>query len=409
MRLRLKSPCFDLLLVVALWPTSAGDFPEHLAAGNALEDRTLEIKKLQRAINKKPEDVVLRQQLGVALESVGRFGEAVEAFKVAYHLEPLKVTGQYLSYALAAVGEFEEALWYFGKASGVKIPFNAKLVQGWRQALDAKSWKPAQPRSSETKWPRAYYVDEKPPSDALRDLEMYLSDRVLGETYNFEFMGVSHRLAPSGSEAGTLMEQAVEHLRKNLPPHIRDAARCAEWWAHRRPNKPTQHGVHSVSLAGHPLHWDNDGAEADGQWPLFTSLLHLTGDTGKLSPTLVMNVSRNGTQLAVTSSAWLVHPAEGRSTFLHGDLLHGVLPSAGTVNVTAFKGAARISLNVAWWPHECRKPKHYDLSQAPPANSRWAQLLASSESPTLWINKPFHDVFCGEDQCGRMAQKSLEL
>merc|ERR1712136_257614 len=108
-------------------------------------------------------------------------------------------------------------------------------------------------------------------------------------------------------------------------------------------------------------------------------------------------------------SAWLVHPAEGRSTFLHGDLLHGVLPSAGTVNVTAFKGAARISLNVAWWPHECRKPKHDDLSQAPPANSRWAQLLASSESPTLWINKPFHDVFCGEDQCGRMAQKSFEL
>ena len=81
MRLRLKSPCFDLWLVVALWP-SAGDFPEHLAAGNALEDRTLEIKKLQRAINKKPEDVVLRQQLGVALESVGRFGEAVEAWSL---------------------------------------------------------------------------------------------------------------------------------------------------------------------------------------------------------------------------------------------------------------------------------------------------------------------------------------
>ena len=59
-------------------------------------------------------------------------------------------------------------------------------------------------------------------------------------------------------------DKTVEHLRKNLPPHIRDAARCAEW-AHRRPNKPTQHGVHSVSLTGHPLHWDNDGAEADGQ------------------------------------------------------------------------------------------------------------------------------------------------
>lgn len=305
-----------------------------------------------------------------------------------------------LTDTIAAMGDFAEALWHFGQlgVGGVRRPLNDALVILWTTPADKHVVRPLKALAAE----RVFYVDlQDVPDEALKTLRDFLSTQVLGDKYAAQFHSFSTPLLPLGTEPSTLIEQAVEQLRANLPAAARKAARCAEWWAHRRPTK-TAASAKRIAVAGHQFHWDRDGDEAKGQLPLFTSVLYLTRTSGPAAPLVVLNTSLRSAG-GLEDVAWIIPAAEGRVAYVHGEMLHGVLPSAGSMENTP---VARLSLNIAWWPWECRVAEK-TLSAIPSVNTRWAEVLASAAPPTFWTPEPVVGIFCGEDHCGRHEHQEL--
>lgn len=365
------------------------------------------VARYREALVLAPVSVQLRRSLGNVLYRSARFAEAASALQTALALEPQhRATRKVLSDALAASGDLASALWHFGQipiSPGIALPpLSSALAAPWQQpprgAVSA-----VQPGSADV--PSAYFTELEPSHrGALRELADFLSAEVLGESYGFEFRSSSLPVAGPGAIGGKdLLEQAVRRLRSLLPPAARRAAQCAEWWVHRRPPRRPMPGVRALALEGHPLHWDNDGAEARGQPPLFTSVLYLASATVAPAPTVVLNTSRSGSGFRVGDVAWLIHAAEGRVASIPGGMLHGVLPSAGAIDVPGDAARpARLSLNVAWWPHACRRSPQEGLqSAAPPADVAWAVAMETMAGAESMVPEPVTSIFCGEDMCGR--------
>jgi len=159
--------------------------------------------------------------------------------------------------------------------------------------------------------------------------------------------------------------------------------------------------VRSFGLEGHPLHWDDDGPEAGGRKPLATSVLYLAGATEVAAPTVVLNTTATGSGFYVGDAAWVVHAAEGRVAHIPGGMLHGVLPSAGSLSVPEDAAQpARLSLNVAWWPHECRQSRPSSASgKLPPSDPAWRASATSDLDARAMAPRPVTDIFCSRDSC----------
>jgi len=375
------------------------------------------------AVTRPPADANDARNLGAGLYRLGRFNDAGKSFDKAIRADPSNTaTRMALVNTAGAAGVLGVALWHFGLASSNLHPLSSALSAAWRSPPPASAVVP----ESAGDWPEVYYVDVAPPRNALKALSSFLSKRVIGAEYNYEFKSSS--LPVTGLQSGGLLEQAIAQMQAFLPPDVRARSKCAEWWVHRRPSKPVPKGVRVMGLEGHPLHWDNDGPEADNKQgsgrlrPLFTSLLYLTGGKqGAPAPVVVVNTTmpEDGKGLHVGDPAWVVHPAVGRIAYLNGSLLHGVLPSAGSVEVEQRRSLARrLSLNVAWWPHDCQQAKRRVSGEPPPAPDLSWQLLQpevaqqislTGSRPHLLTPQPVRGIFCGADMCGMKSGGKAEL
>lgn len=389
-------------------------------AHKALEYK-LAAKIFHKAMKLNPKIVDPIRFLGDSLYRLGEFDKARKAIEKAHRADPShRTTRKMLADTFAATGNFEDALWHFGQvavSSQITLPpLSDALVEPW---VTPASKHPSKPLPEDAEDPRVFFTDPRGiPKDALHTFRDWLSTDIVGDAYNFEFRSSSMKLKPEDVEPESLLEQAIAQLRWTLPPAAREAAHCAEWWVHRRPpRRVLPKGLKSMALEGHPFHWDNDGAEADGENPLFTSLLYLTAASGSSSPTVVLNTSKTKEGFYVGDAAWIVPGREGRIAYIHGGMLHGVLPSAG--NITLPKDVdveslppARISLNVAWWPHECRvAEKVASVEGVPEVDPQWALTLKMRLVAKLMQPMPVYDAFCGDDLCGRgdLAQPRAEL
>ena len=249
-------------------------------------------------------------------------------------------------------------------------------------------------------------------------LAWWRKPQVIGESYDFKFSSRSVSLGQAATTGRNLVEQAVHFMRRLLPADVQEAAQCAEWWGHRRPEAPPHVGVRRVGLQSHPLHWDNDGADAAGN-PLATAIFYLTAPVSPAAPTVVLRSIAGG----IDDAGWVLHASEGRVAVFRGDQLHGVLPSAGAVNITAgASGPLRMSMNVAWWPHRCKKrppsrrkqPKRskarndHDADpkwEAPPPDAEWGAFLTAPSGAEFMVPSPIPHIFCGVDNCGRQKDE----
>lgn len=391
-------------------------FEEGWNALKALDFR-LAARRFHQTMKLKPKHFHSALFLGECLYRLGEFEKARKALARAYKLDPKDRNAlRLLSDAIAATGNFSEALWHFGQIAKPPLialpPLSDALVEPW---ILPSSEHPVQQLASVAD-ARVFFVDlEGVPDEALSTLRNYLNAEVLGEDYRMEFQSSSVSLKPLGSRSArifgpaSLLEQAIEQLRANLPPAARAAAHCAEWWVHRRPPTKLPGGVKRFALEGHPFHWDNDGQEAGGENPLFTSLLYLTPASGSAAPTVVLNTSKTESGFYIGDAAWVIPAAVGRVAYMHGGMIHGVLPSAGAIELPEKKDTlppARLSLNVAWWPWKCRIPEKVpSVEKVPPVDPTWAESLGLGRRPKFKAPYPVLSVFCGEDLCGRRRQE----
>jgi len=420
MPLRFLAAALGLLCV----EVAAGDAGAHLAklmqkgrdAANSGKMGAA-AKIFRKALSLAPADVDVARAYGTVLFKGGAFHSAAKILGVAMELEPTdRTTRKALADAFAADGDLSTSLWHFGKVPVTRSmtlpPLNSALARDWRtpprnlllesQSLPAGS--PTLPAHIADLGPRA--------APALRKLRGFLSAGVVGEAYHFEFNSASMPLVDfDGRESRNLLEQAIRQLRALLPPADRAAARCAEWWTHRRPPKPPPPKTRRICLEGHPIHWDDDGDEANRTKPLYTSLLYLAEnkDSPIASPTVVLNTTKEEKGWFIGDPTWVIHGQFGRVAMMPGIMLHGVLPSAGAIEYDHTGGAAegplRISLNVAWWPHDCRKPTaQADRKADPPeADAAWEEAISGGARPALMVPQSTTNVFCGQDRCGRDA------
>lgn len=379
------------------------------------KNMTRAIKRFKQALAIEPKNVDARRALGKGLYDSGRFEEAQKTFTKALGLDPThRTTRKVLVDALAAAGSLADALWHFGQVAVSRQitlpPLSEALIPAWTAKQEQQVSEPLPPPNPAEgeggDAPRMFFADPQTmPREALRKLRDFLSGKIVGKAYNFEFRSSSMPLAEEGAKPSSLLEQTIQQLRSLLPPFARRAARCAEWWVHRRPPAGVPAGVHRVGLESHPFHWDNDGDEALGEKPLYTSLLFMTDVSGAPSPTLVLNTSVVDGGFSIGDAAWMVHAREGRVAYFQGGMLHGVLPSAGYMDFGDDPGApARLSINVAWWPHSCRVAEKVDsVAGVPDADALWAARLEEASPVERRVPLPTYDVFCGDDLCGRNA------
>merc|ERR1712137_716967 len=116
----------------------------------------------------------------------------------------------------------------------------------------------------------------------------------------------------------------------------------------------------------------------------YTSLLYLTPSVGIASPTVVLNTSKTEDGVDLGNAAWLIPAAVGRVAYMHGDMIHGVLPSAGDMELSEKRALPlrRLSINVAWWPWECRVPENLPSAErVPPVDKDWAEALGAGATP----------------------------
>lgn len=349
----------------------------------------------------------------VLLLGLGRFADAATALATAVRLDPGdRTVRKVLGDAVAATGDLDLALWHYGLATGLKRPLSPALVPSWRAQPLARS---AVAQHGEEIFGPASYIDPEPPLPplVLSTLRNYLSTEVLGDSYDLGFRSFSLPLAAADGllDRGDLLERTVAWLRSLLPPASRRVARCAEWWAHRRPPKPVPAGVSEIVLESHPLHWDNDGPEAGQLPPLLTTVLYLTGGAEVPAPTLVMNASWTEIGYDLGEESWVIHAREGRVAFVEGRMLHGVLPSAGPVPAPRRGEAARVSLNVAWWPHSCRQPRQAARAGIWPTTSSGMPVVApvSSSKVTPMVPEVIRGALCRSAADCRRTRDPLEL
>ena len=91
----------------------------------ATEDATGEFRQLRRAVQLNPDSSTARYTLATALLESGRFGEAVEQFRVVLRLAPDSVEAlNNLGVALASLGKLDEAIDQFQRALALRPAFD---------------------------------------------------------------------------------------------------------------------------------------------------------------------------------------------------------------------------------------------------------------------------------------------
>ena len=91
----------------------------------ATEDATGEFRQLQRAVQLNPGSSTARYTLATALLESGRFGEAVEQFRMVLRLAPDSVESlNNLGVALASLGGLDEAIDQFQQALRLRPAFD---------------------------------------------------------------------------------------------------------------------------------------------------------------------------------------------------------------------------------------------------------------------------------------------
>jgi tetratricopeptide (TPR) repeat protein len=91
----------------------------------ATEEATEEFRQLQRAVQLDPGSSTARYTLATALLESGRFGEAVEQFRVVLRLAPDSVEAlNNLGVALASLGKLDEAIDQFQQALTLRPAFD---------------------------------------------------------------------------------------------------------------------------------------------------------------------------------------------------------------------------------------------------------------------------------------------
>ena len=151
--------------------------------------------------------------------------------------------------------------------------------------------------------------------------------------------GVSHDSVKSWSNGGaeiSVLVALIRHIQRvasEAVPGVMDAT-AAEWWCHSRPHS-----------SGHQFHFDSDDEGRGGvRNPIISTVTYLS-PAGIGGETLVTSQTATGTSLARVG-----HLCAGRRNRLlafRGDLLHGVVPGAGSGS--NHRKGRRVTFMVAFW------------------------------------------------------------
>jgi hypothetical protein len=144
-------------------------------------------------------------------------------------------------------------------------------------------------------------------------------------------------VVPLITKQPTVLMSIIQAIQRNVATTFPDVMNCeaAEWWCHCRPHS-----------SGHQFHFDSDDEGRGGvRNPVASCVLNLTEGVG--GETLVTTQTVAATSLM--HDGWLCEGRRNRLLAFKGNLLHGVVPGAGTVAPSQGEDQRRITLMVAFW------------------------------------------------------------
>jgi hypothetical protein len=144
-------------------------------------------------------------------------------------------------------------------------------------------------------------------------------------------------VVPLTKSPTTVLMSIIDVIQRNIATTFPEVMNCsaAEWWCHCRPHS-----------SGHQFHFDSDDEGRGGvRNPVASCVLNLTEGVG--GETLVTTQTVNATSLM--HDGWLCEGRRNRLLAFKGNLLHGVVPGAGTVAAPSQSHPRRITFMVAFW------------------------------------------------------------
>jgi hypothetical protein len=144
-------------------------------------------------------------------------------------------------------------------------------------------------------------------------------------------------VVPLTKNPTTVLMSIIDIIQKNIATTFPEVMNCsaAEWWCHCRPHS-----------SGHQFHFDSDDEGRGGvRNPVASCVLNLTEGVG--GETLVTTQTVAATSLM--HDGWLCEGRRNRLLAFKGNLLHGVVPGAGTVAPSQSTDPLRITFMVAFW------------------------------------------------------------
>ena len=184
-----------------------------------------------------------------------------------------------------------------------------------------------------------------------------------------------------------LLPLAERTLKENSPSEQPPRIVGAEWWTHTRP---------LGANLGHQIHFDTDesllGREKKCTHPIVSSVLYLTGaalrgskHASSAGSTIVFGQTPDSTDVA--SRAWISHPSDNAFMNFPGDLLHGVLPCAGSGSIghsSTDEQEHRLTLMVGFWTRNVpegmgERELYSPCGPHPPATSEHSWVTSSQE------------------------------